>query len=82
MKKYKINATFKKVNSISLEKVKKNNKLLHSFLLILVTATTKDKISLTNTKNKSKIISSDYKLIINDLDKEIKVKNITTSPKI
>ncbi len=79
MKKFHINAKFKKVNSISLEQVKKNKKIVHSFLLMFVTAATKDKISLIDTtKNRSKIITSDYRLIINDLDKEIKIRNIIT----
>ncbi len=79
MKKFKINAKLKKINSISLEKVKKNNKIIHSFLLIFITAQTKDKILLTDiNKNKSKIISSDYNLIKNDLNKEVKIKNLTT----
>lgn len=75
--KFKINSTFKKINSISLEHVKKNKKIIHSFLLILVTATTKEKPLLTNTKeNKSKIIKSDYKLITNNLNKEIDIETI------
>ena len=79
MKKFKINAKFQKINSISLEKVKKKDKILHTFLLIFVIATTKDKISLIDiNKNKSKIISSDYKLIKSDINKEVKIKNITT----
>ncbi len=79
MKKFGIKAKFKKINSISLEKVKKKNKILHTFLLIFVTAQTKDKIPLIDiNKNKSKIISSDYKLIKSDLNKKIKIKNITT----
>lgn len=79
MKKFRIKAKFKKINSISLEKVKKKDKILHTFLLIFTTAQTKNKIPLTDiNKNKSKIISSDYKLIKSDLDKEIKVKNLTT----
>ena len=79
MKKHKINARFQKINSISLEKVKKKNKAVHSFLLIFVTAQTKDKILLTDiNKNKSKIITSDYKLLKNDINKEVKIKNITT----
>ncbi len=76
--KFKINCKFKKINSISLEHVKKNRKILHSFLLVLVTATTKDKIKYTNMKDREKIISSDYKLITHDFDKEIKIKNITS----
>jgi ADP-ribose pyrophosphatase YjhB (NUDIX family) len=79
MKKFKINARFQKINSITLEKVKKKDKILHTFLLIFVTAQTKDKIPLIDiNKNKSKIISSDYKLIKNDINKEINIKNITT----
>ena len=75
--KFNINAELKKINSVSLEHVKKNNKKIHSFLLIFTTAKTKDKIEYTNIeKNKSKIISSDYKLIKEDLDKETKIKEI------
>jgi len=79
MKKFKINCSFKKINSVSLEQVRKNDKIIHSFLLILITATTKDKINYTDTiKNKDKIISSDYKLIKNNLNKKIKIENIIT----
>ena len=68
IKKYNLNARLKKINSVSLEQVKSKDKLIHSFILIFVTAITKDKIQLTSqNQNKSKIISSDYKLIINDL---------------
>ena len=75
--KFRINCNFKKVNSISLEQVKKKGKPTHSFLLILVTATTKDKSSYTDIKkNKNNIIKSDYKLITSDLDSEVKIKNI------
>jgi hypothetical protein len=78
--KSQINAKLKKINSISLEHVKKNKKIIHTFLLILVTAETKDKISYTELKkNKSKIIPSDYLLIQNDLNKETKIKNIFSS---
>ena len=64
MKKFDINAKFKKINSISLEHVKKNTRIVHSFLLIFVDASSKDKIKLVNIlKNKKKIISSDLKLI-------------------
>ncbi len=74
--KFRINCKFKKINSISLEHVKKNRKILHSFLLILVTATTKDKIEYTGLKDREKIISSDYRLITNDLNRETKIQNI------
>src|SRR3989344_4668775 len=43
--KFNIKVNLKKVNSISLEQVKNNKKVKYSFLLIFVTATTKDKIN-------------------------------------
>jgi len=76
--KFNINAKLKKINSISLEHVGTKNKI-HSFFLILTTATTKDNITLTNIeKNKAKIISSDYKLLKNNLDKELKINVFNT----
>ena len=75
--KFSLKCKFKKINSISIEHVKKNNKIVHSFLLILVTATTKNKIPYINPKNnKTKIISSDYRLIKKDMNKEIRINNI------
>jgi ADP-ribose pyrophosphatase YjhB (NUDIX family) len=77
MKKFNINASFSKINSISLEHVKKNKSKIHSFLLVFVTATTKDKIILVDiNRNKSKIIKSDYELLKNDLDKEIRINTL------
>ena len=68
-----------KVNSISIEHVEKNGKKVHSFVLIFVTASTKDKIQYTNiSKNKSDIISSDYELIKNRLKKQIDVDEFFT----
>lgn len=79
MKKYCVRANLKKINSVSLEHVKKQNKKLHSFLLIFVTATTKDKIEFTNIeKNKCKIISSDYKLMKKDINSAVKINNFIT----
>ena len=78
--KFNIHCKFKKINSVSLEHVIKNKKILHSFLLIFTTATTRDKIGYFSlTTNKPKIISSDYKLIKNNLDSEIKIEKILTS---
>jgi|SRR3989344_1745174 len=75
--KYNISAKLRQINSITLEHVKKNKTTIHTFLLIQVTATTKDKIPLTNiTKNKGKIISSDHYLIKNNKNSEIKIKTI------
>ena len=77
--KFNINCKLEKTNSISLEHVRKNGKTIHSFLLILITAKTKDKVKFFDLdKNKSKIISSDYKLLKKDLNKEIVIKNIFT----
>jgi ADP-ribose pyrophosphatase YjhB (NUDIX family) len=79
MKKDNIKAKLKQVHSISLEHVKSKNNIVHSFLLIFVSAETKTPIKLTNLKkNKSKIITSDYKLIKEDLNKKINIKTIIT----
>jgi ADP-ribose pyrophosphatase YjhB (NUDIX family) len=78
-KKHSINAELKNINSVSIEYVKKHDKKLHTFLLILATATTEDKIEYTNvSKNKSKIISSDYNLIKKDIKKQIEIRKFTT----
>jgi ADP-ribose pyrophosphatase YjhB (NUDIX family) len=64
--KFNIQARLTKTNSISIEHVRKDNKIIHSFLLIFVDAITEEKIRLFDIeKNKSKIIPSDYKLIKN-----------------
>ena len=73
-KKFNVNCKFKKINSISMEFVKKNKNTIHSFLLIFATAETKEKIDFMNLeKNKRRIISSDYKLIKKDASKETKI---------
>jgi ADP-ribose pyrophosphatase YjhB (NUDIX family) len=75
--KFNVNAKFKKLNSISLEQVKKSGKIVHSFVLFFVTAKTKDKIELSVIKElKNKIIPSDYKLITEDSKKETKINTI------
>ena len=79
MKKFNIDVNFKKINSISLEHVKgsSSKNKIHSFLLIFVSAETKNKIELISiNKNKSKIIKSDYELLKNDLNKEIKITTL------
>ncbi len=76
--KYQINASLTKVNSVNLELVRKNNKIIHSFLLILVSAKSKNKIELQNVKaHKREIISSDYQLITSK-DKSIKIQSFFT----
>jgi ADP-ribose pyrophosphatase YjhB (NUDIX family) len=77
--KHDINPKLKKINSVSLEFVKKKTKTLHSFLLIFVSAKTRDKIKLTNLpENKLKIIPSDYKLMQEDSNKKILIKEINS----
>ena len=75
--KFSINAKLSKINSVSLEHTIKNKKKIHSFLLIFVTATTKDKINYL-TLNKKEMITSDYELIKNNLNKEIKINTFLT----
>jgi len=75
--KFGMDAKFEKINSISLEHVRKSEKIIYSFLLIFVSAETKDKIILTDVDgNKGKIISSDYGLIKSKKDKNIDIKTI------
>lgn len=75
--KHQIDCKLERIHSVSLEHVTRNKKVMHSFLLIFVTAKTKDRIELINfEKNKKNIISSDYKLLKEDLDKQLKIKEI------
>jgi len=60
--KFNIEAKFKKINSISFEQVRKNNKIIHSFILFFVSA--EAEVPLVDVdKNRKNIITSDYKLI-------------------
>jgi ADP-ribose pyrophosphatase YjhB (NUDIX family) len=72
--KHNLNATLEKINSISIEHLKKNKKTINSFLLILITARIKEKINLIDIeKYKKYVIKSDYDLIKKDSDKSIKM---------
>jgi ADP-ribose pyrophosphatase YjhB (NUDIX family) len=76
--KFNIRVKFKKIKSLSLEQVKKSDKIIHTFLLILISAETREKIKLIDVnKNKKNIISSDYNLIINS-NSEIKINSLTS----
>ncbi len=76
---HNINAKLKTIHSVSTESIKKSGKKIQTDLIIFVSATTNDKIKYTDIeKNKSKIISSDYKLLKNDLGKKIEIKNFIT----
>lgn len=75
--KFNTNVKFSKLNSISFEHVKKSGKLVHSFILFFVTASTKDKLNFIDvSKMKNKIIISDYKLITEDFNKKTEIKTI------
>ena len=64
LEKHNVKAKFKSVDSISLEHLVKNKKIINTFLLILVSAEYNGDVSLVNViKEKKKIISSDYLLI-------------------
>lgn len=77
--KFNINSDLKEINSVSIENLSKNKKIIQTDIIIFVTAKTKDKIKLTNLKkSKRKIITSDYFLIKNDSSKKLTIKTINT----
>lgn len=77
--KHNLCVDFKKVNSVSLEQVFSKNKIIHSFLLIFVSVTSKDNINYINVqKQRKNIISSDFKLIKKDLKKRTIINNLFT----
>lgn len=78
--KYGVNARLSCVNSVSLEHIKKNGKVINSFLHILVSASTKDKIKYMDIeKSKSKMIKSDYWFLKNHQKERCKIKNINSN---
>ncbi|MGY4884636.1 MAG: NUDIX hydrolase [Nanobdellota archaeon] len=77
--KHRIGANLQKINSISIEHLKKNGRIINSFLLIFITAKTKDKIVLVDIEeNKRSIIRSDYNLIKNYQNKKINLDIINS----
>jgi ADP-ribose pyrophosphatase YjhB (NUDIX family) len=77
--KHNLNATLTKISSISLEHLKKDDKIINSFLLVFVTAKIKEKINLINIeKYKKYIIKSDYNLIKKDYKKTISINTINS----
>ncbi|HUS49979.1 MAG TPA: NUDIX domain-containing protein [Candidatus Paceibacterota bacterium] len=77
--KFNIKTRLKKINSISLEHIRKSNKIVNSFLLIFVTAETKDNLELINIeKNKKQIIKSDYQLLKKFLNSETNINTINS----
>jgi ADP-ribose pyrophosphatase YjhB (NUDIX family) len=78
--KHRIDAKLNHINSISLEHLRKNGKIIHSFLLILVSASTKDGLQYIDiNENKNKIIKSDYWLLKNDLQSKSKINTINSN---
>ena len=75
--KFNVDAKLKKINSISLEQVKKNGKIIHSFVLFFVSAESKSLLLADIDKNKKNIISSDYKLI-KSKSENIKIRTINS----
>lgn len=76
--KYSLDAELKQVHSVSLEHIKKGNKIVHSFLLIFVSANS-DNAKLTSLKgNKAEITPSDYFLIKNNLGKKLDINTINS----
>ncbi len=80
-RKFGVRCEFEKVCSVTLEHVKKGeiNDKLHSFLLILVKASSGDDLEYVDfEKKKERVIGSDYRLIKRDLDREIKIDSLET----
>jgi hypothetical protein len=80
--KHNIKIQFKEIKNISIESVIKNEKIIHSFLIILISATLKEKINLIDiNKHKDQIISSDYTLIKNNKNEKIIINYLKTKIK-
>ena len=77
--KHNLNATLTKINSISIEHIRKHSKIIHSFLLIFTTAKIKENVDLIDIeKYKKYIIKSDYNLIKKYQNKSIKINTINS----
>ena len=77
--KFGINSSFKGVKNISLEHVRKKGKIIHGFLLLLVSASTNKDIKYYDLEeNRKNIIRSDYFLLKNSLKSEVKVPIINS----
>jgi hypothetical protein len=77
MKKFNIETEFERINSISLEHVRKSDKILHTFLLIFVSASANNASLVEIDKNRKNIISSDYMLIKSNPD-NINIRTINS----
>lgn len=78
--KFRIKGKFERLCSVAVEHIKNKEGVFQTDVVFFVKAKTKDKIDLTQiSKNKSKIITSDYKMVMDDLDKETKINNFSTN---
>jgi ADP-ribose pyrophosphatase YjhB (NUDIX family) len=77
--KFNVNAKFTGTHSVSIEHLKRNGKIIYTYLLVFASAKTKDKIELVDiVGNRKRIITSDYTLLKEDLGKRIDIKTIDT----
>jgi len=75
--KFNADAKLKRINSVSLEQVRKNGKIIHSFVLFFVSAESKSLPLVDVDKNKKNIIGSDYTLIKSKLE-NVKIRTINS----
>lgn len=77
--KFGINSSFKGIKSISLEHVRKKGKIIHSFLLMLVSVFTREDIKYYDLEeNRKNMIKSDYLLLKSNLKSNLKVPIINS----
>lgn len=80
--KFNIDVKFKKINSVSIEHVRRKGKVVHSFILFFVKAAPTDSVEFVNIEeSKDKIIESDYQLIKADSGKRVGIKTIDSEIK-
>lgn len=78
-RKFGVSVKFEKVCSVSLEHVGNGEERVHSFLLILVKAGSRDSLEYVDfTKKKELIVGSDYLLMERDLGKSLDIESFET----
>ena len=77
LKKFGVDGKFGRVKSVSLEHLKKGNKIVASYLLVYVSAVAE--VGLVDLEeNRERIIGSDYLLMTGDFGKRLEVKGINS----
>ncbi len=77
--KHNINAKLSKVNSVSIEHIKNSKDIIQTDLIIFVTAKAIENLKYTSIEeNRSKMVSSDYRLLKEHLNKEAKIEKFLT----